>query len=292
MSNFSRFMSHEPERASSDRTLDCSPGVGAATHSGDSSLGSAGISAHPLRPCSLSGSSKETHPGEQSGRSPLSLRQRHYRVDSTHSTSRNKEPGSTIFAPRLGRQGFLALGGAITLIVFLIGAGFGLSMVHIRAIAQRQITLDRCAGSAAHLLRHLLEDLTASNQRIEVARLATIPLLPTPSGPAALEVFKTLLRVESMIQKEIQKVWGERQLRWNQFPGVGGGLRDRPYRSPFPDFSFEVIQPEDSVLETQSSSFLANPPKEIRLGISIARLNTEALLKSEKHHAWSVRWSR
>jgi hypothetical protein len=165
-------------------------------------------------------------------------------------------------------------------------------MVHIRAIAQRQINLDRCAGGAAHLLRHLLVDLVASNERIEVARLATIPLLPTPTGPAALEVFKTLLRVESVIQKAIQKAWVDRQVRWNQFPGVGCGLRDRPSRTHFPDFSFELIQPEDSVFETQSSNFLANHPKEIRLGISIAKLNTEALVKSEKQHAWSVRWSR
>jgi hypothetical protein len=164
-------------------------------------------------------------------------------------------------------------------------------MIHIRAIAQRQINLDRCAGAAVLDLREFLSKLKASNQRIEVARLATLPLLPTPSGPAALELFKQLLRVESWIQQSIRVVWIKHQVQWDTLPGLGCKIHDRPQRSPYPEFEFEVVEPEASVFETQSSRFLASLPREIRLKISVARLKTEALLRLEQNHEWSVQWS-
>ncbi|MBU6153869.1 MAG: hypothetical protein KGP28_06165 [Bdellovibrionales bacterium] len=165
-------------------------------------------------------------------------------------------------------------------------------MIHIRAIAQRQITLDRCAGGAAHFLRHLIQDLTASHQRIETARMTTIPLLTTPSGPVALELFNKLLSIESVIQKAIKTTWNARQIRWNAFPGVGCGLRNRPERNQLPDFTFATISPGASVFQTESSTFLMKRHQEIRLRISVAQLTTEALLKPEKNHEWSVQWSR
>gem|GEM_PF-5793315 len=165
-------------------------------------------------------------------------------------------------------------------------------MVHVRAIAQRQINLDRCAGSAAHLVWHLWKDLSASHQRIETARIATLPLLGTPAAGEALELFHQMIRVESMIQKAVQTAWSERKERWDHFPGVGCGLRDHPKRSTFPEFSFRTISPNDSIFETASSEYLSAPQMEFRLGITIAKLATEATIEHRRGHEWSVRWTK
>jgi hypothetical protein len=165
-------------------------------------------------------------------------------------------------------------------------------MLHIRAIAQRQINLDRCAGGAAHSIRHLLADLTASNQRVEAARAATLPLLATPSGPAAEQIFRQLLRLESMIQQAIKAAWISRETRWNDLPGAGCGLRNQPRRSRFPPFEFKLVDPEASIFETASTGFLLNAPREVRLEISVARLKTGALVRKENNGEWSVRWSQ
>ncbi len=285
-------MFHEPARTGSDRTLDHAHCGDSPALCGNPALGIAGIRADSVRLCRLFRSTEASHFREPGGRGKNNLQLWNYGICPTDPPSRDQSTGSSYFHRGMGRQGFLALGGAITLLVFLFGAGIGLSMIHIRAIAQRQINLDRCAGSAAHFVRHMLRDLTRSHLRVETSRLATLPLLPTPTGPAALEIFRKILTVEAMIQRAIKLGWEERKTRWNDFPGVGCGLRNRPQRSRFPDFGFSIVSPEASILETQSSSYLSNPPGEVRLSLSVAKLSTEALVEPEKIHEWSVRWSR
>ncbi len=292
MNTFNKSMCHEPERPDPDRTLDRTACPDPSPDCGDPSMGRAGVSACPMRPTCIPRGKGAPDSGKSTGEGGNPLQKGGDGDRIPESPSRSRKSGSSFPFSGMGREGFLALGGAVTLLVFLLGAGFGLTMIHIRAIAQRQITLDRCAGGAAHLLRHLLNDLSASYRRIEAARLATLPLLATPSGPMALELFGKLITVESVIQRAIKTAWTERRIRWNTFPGLGCGLRNQPFRGAFPDFDFKVLSPGATVFEAETTASLLALPKEIRLGIRVAKLETEALIQAEKHHEWSVRWSR
>lgn len=285
-------MSHEPERPDPDRTLDRAACPDPSPCCRNLTLGRTRVSTRSLFAPRIPGGESAADLRKSPYKGGSRMQKRCEGVCIIEPSSRPRKSRSTLPFSGMGQQGFLALGGAITLLVFLLGAGFGLTMIHIRAIAQRQITLDRCAGGAAHLLRHLLRDLSASHQRVEAARIATLPLLATPSGPLALELFQKLISVESLIQKAIETAWRERQMRWNTFPGLGCGLRNHPFRTAFPNFEFKVVNPSTSVFDAQNTAFLAALPREVRLGIRIAKLETEALIEQEKRHEWSVRWSR
>jgi hypothetical protein len=53
-----------------------------------------------------------------------------------------------------------------------------------------------------------------------------------------------------------------------------------------------VVDPELSIFEIQSSSFLLRDLKPYRLEIRIAKLATEATLAKEEGEEWSARWTK
>ncbi len=134
--------------------------------------------------------------------------------------------------------------------------------------------------------------LHSSSLRLESARVVLLPLLPTPAGPEAIETFRGLARVEQKIQQGIQLSWNLERTRWNTLPGLGCSLHNAPFRSPYPSFDFQVVNPELSIFEIQLTSFLVRDPKPYRLEIRVAKLATEATLAKGEHHEWSARWTK
>jgi hypothetical protein len=163
-------------------------------------------------------------------------------------------------------------------------------MIHIRAIAQRQVNLDQCSGEAILQLRACVRTFEASQRRVEMARKLTLPLLPTPAGPEAAALFERAARIEEWIQRTVENKWRLQASRWNQLPGLGCKLRNTPRRTPYPEFPYRVIEPATALVFP--SGGLQPPPSAFRLSIQVARLETEASLIKGSDHEWKVRWTR
>jgi hypothetical protein len=176
----------------------------------------------------------------------------------------------------------------VLFLITLTGVGFWRAMIHIRAIAQRQVNLDQCSGAAILELRACVRTMEDSWKRIETARKITLTLLPTPLGPEALTLFQRATTLERGLQLAAQKKWRTQAARWNLMIGLGCRLRRAPKRSPYPDFPYPIVDP---------STVLVHPapgegPKSFRLSIQVARLETEATLIKGAGHEWAVRWTR
>lgn len=163
-------------------------------------------------------------------------------------------------------------------------------MIHIRAIAQRQVNLDQCSGEAILQIRACIRTFEASRRRLDWARRLALPLLATPSGPEAAAVFERAARVEEWIQRAVEGKWKLQAARWNQLPGLGCRLRNLPPRSPYPEFPFRVVIPETALLIPAIDPL--PPPSVYRLSIRVAQLQTEASLLRGADHEWTVRWTR
>jgi hypothetical protein len=163
-------------------------------------------------------------------------------------------------------------------------------MIHIRAIAQRQVNLDQCSGEAILQLRACVRSMESSRLRIDLARKIALPLLPTPAGPEVTAAFERAARIEEGIQRAIEKKWRLQAARWNGLTGLGCKLRDSPGRSPYPEFPYRIVEPATALLLPVAEPI--PPPSRFRLFVRVARLESEASLNSGGNHEWNVRWTR
>ncbi|NDG84106.1 MAG: hypothetical protein EBX52_03595 [Proteobacteria bacterium] len=184
------------------------------------------------------------------------------------------------------------MGAALALLTFIAGAGLWHEQVHIRAIAERQLALDRCSGAAGLRLRDLLRELDASCQRIHAGLRALRLAEGTRAGAAALLRFRNASLAEKHLQERLQSIWHEEALRWNTFPGVGCGLRNAPARDPYPSFPLPVIHAALPTPDLPACLMPSVASGGIRLGIRVAELSTEALISKADSHDWEARWSR
>jgi hypothetical protein len=165
-------------------------------------------------------------------------------------------------------------------------------MRNIRDITERQVALDRCAGSQALALKGLLEEFAATRRRLEEARLRAIPHLATPSEPEALEAFRGIARAESSVERSLRARWQKIRKPWLQDPGLGCGLHHHPDRSPFPESPPPSRAEFLSVQDLASDSLLLRGPGEIRLWIQSAKLLTEATISRSAPEVWHADWTR
>lgn len=193
---------------------------------------------------------------------------------------------------QFGNQGFFSLASSIALLVLFGGAGLLTMMRNIRDIAERQVALDRCAGSQALALRGLMEQFAATRRRLEEARLRTIPDLATTSEHEALEVFRTVARAESRVEMGIRIRWQKIRRQWLENPGLGCGLHHHPHRSPYPESPPPSRAEFLTVPELASQSLLMRGPGEVRLWIQSAKLLTEATLTGSPPEGWHAEWTR
>lgn len=163
-------------------------------------------------------------------------------------------------------------------------------MIHIRAIAQRQVNLDQCSGEAILHLRACVRTMEASRNRIGLARKIALPLLPTPAGPEVAAAFERAARIEEGIQRAVEKKWKQQAERWTRLPGLGCKLRNSPERSTYPVFPYRIVEPA-----TALTLPLPDPvplPSAFRLSLRVARLESEASLIASDMNEWTVRWTR
>ena len=165
-------------------------------------------------------------------------------------------------------------------------------MRNIRDIAERQIALDRCAGSQALALKGLMEEFAGTRRRLEEARLRAIPDFATPLEPEALEAFRSIARAESRTERGIRTQWQKMRKQWLEDPGLGCGLHHHPDRSSFPESPPPIRAEFLTVPELASGSLLPHGPGEIRLWIQSAKLVTEATLVGSVLDPWHAEWTR
>ena len=170
------------------------------------------------------------------------------------------------------RDGFATLGATLVIFTFSLGTALWFEILHIRAIAERQIALDRCAGAAGLKLKHSLEVLDASMERLERAATHLLPFLVKNGTPIERERYQQAVLAEHQLQRAVQSFWKAEEKRWNLEAGLGCKIRNHPDRTPFPPFGRQD-QP-------------------IRLAIHVAQLSTEVTLSRKGPHDWWAQWSK
>ncbi len=206
--------------------------------------------------------------------------------------ARNRGAGSTLAArtTRSDREGFSILGGLILLMALSGGVGLWISARHLRAITERQVNFDRCTGIAVLRIRAWITAHERSWKRLEAARRVTLPLLPTPAGPAALEALRLLLLAERGNQERIRTEWIRETLRWNLLTGLGCRLRRRPDRSAFPEHDLKLVDPDVAGLLSGHPLDAPVPQNEYRVGIASRNQRSSALTRRAPDETWKVRW--
>ena len=181
------------------------------------------------------------------------------------------------------------------MVTFIAWAGLIGTLLRIGLMTHTQINLDQCTGRFTLNMRAAALSMTASYERLEVERLATIDgCLSIIACPGFLEAFNTAAKIEKAIQTATRVFWQEQASVWNYELTHRCKLPFWVHKSNFPEFEFPIINGSTADLANlKSTEFLINPSTQrYQVSLNYLNLHSEGTLeKGGTFHAWKVYWS-
>jgi hypothetical protein len=108
----------------------------------------------------------------------------------------------------------------------------------------------------------------------------------------ALETFRKGMKLERTLEEGIQKKWKAEEAQWNLLPGIGCQIHNHPFRSPYPQFDFPLINPEWGIADVRTTPFQVQFKTRYALEASVARLTSGASLLRHSDKTWNAFWHR
>ncbi len=208
---------------------------------------------------------------------------RNSRNDQTRTAREPRSKQRWNFGFRFSERGFSTLGGCLTLVSSIAGIGLCSIGIRIHQMSLYQVQLDRYTGSYVLNLRAASITMENSYDRMEAYRIATLAACATITAcPEALELFKTAATAEAGIETAAKTYWDLQKVSWNTL---------NLEKSEFPDFPFEIVNPELSLTDLGSARFELKKSKTIELTLNKRNLKSTAELNRKHAHVWNVAWT-
>jgi hypothetical protein len=211
-----------------------------------------------------------------------------------------KKWASVFTTPIANKAGFSFVGAAITIAVAGIAYGINTTMNRVQNRVESQIRLDRCTGKYAARIQDLVEQLSASESRIQATRttywsLCAATIVVPAVCKAATDAALAHLRIENSIQRFIQGYWKVTDREWSWTLPFACKIPIFHQHHPFPEFPFQLTGITIAELANLKSPWLPaaeNLKLSIHYGIEPNIIKSVASIeKGKPFKHWRMAWT-
>lgn len=130
-----------------------------------------------------------------------------------------------------------------------------------------------------------------SYERLEVYRVATLAACMNPAScTGAIELFHKAATLEKRIEEFVKVYWQAQSVEWALNGDPHCSLPFLTQKTAFPDFKYEIVNPDSALLDLKNTSFNLKHPPDLKLKIESSPVISTAQVRREEDHAWSIRW--